>query len=497
MTARARRRGRFLSPRLRGSAALVLSLGIGLGVGPALPAQEPSAPLPGAIDASPLPVVTIGEALRAALQRNPDVLNGLDALSSARWAAKAVAAGYLPQAVPFFNFDRGRNDAARGETYGISATEQFAFGTFLQVDASVSRDPLDFPSAPYASDYRVTLAQPLLGGADPAVTREPLREARRSIQGQERTLEVLRRRTVLGIYASYLGLARQLEATRLAAEHRERSHKLTEFSRARYAAGSVSRLDVLRAEQEESTAAVAENDAQDAIEDFRVQLRRSAGFPPELRFAIQSPDAIPEREPDLDEALRDVGDRRPEAIEARDTVVDSEFAVRIAKSLALPSLDGVVSYEASAIGATANDALRARNGAFLFGFRSRYGLNTTALAAARREADIALETRKRTYDVLIDDLGRDVRRTYRRLETVRRNWEIAVQNRKVAELQAEVAQLRFEKGLSDNFNVVDAENLYHAARLYELDSRLSILLAKLDCIFTAGQLDVRPFLQQP
>ncbi len=446
---------------------------------------------------SPLPLITIGQALRAALAQNPDLLNGLDALSSSRWAEKAVASSFLPQAIPFFNLDRGRNDAGRGETYGITATEQFPFGTFLQLDASVNRDPIDFPSAPWASDYRVTLAQPLLGGADPAVTREPLREARRATQGQERSLEILRRRTILNIYASYLGLARQLEATRLAADHRDRSHQLTEFSRARFAAGSVSRLDVLRAEQEESTAAVAENDAQNAIEDFRDALRRAAGFPADLRFAIEAPDAIPDAEPDVEAAAREARDLRFEALEARDAVVDAEFGVRIAKSLELPSLDGVVGYEASSIAATANDALRIRNPAFVFGFRSRYGLNTAALSAARREAEIALQTRKRTYQVLVDDLGRDVRRAYRRLDTVRRNWDIAVENRQIARMQSEVAQLRFEKGLSDNFNVVDAENLYNAARLYELDSRLSILLAKLDCLFAAGRLDVRPFLQQP
>ena len=60
-----------------------------------------------------------------------------------------------------------------------------------------------------------------------------------------------------------------------------------------------------------------------------------------------------------------------------------------------------------------------------------------------------------------------------------------------------MARLRFEKGLSDNFNVVDAENLLNAARLFELDSRVSILLARLDCLYSSGRLDVKPFLELP
>jgi outer membrane protein TolC len=105
--------------------------------------------------------------------------------------------------------------------------------------------------------------------------------------------------------------------------------------------------------------------------------------------------------------------------------------------------------------------------------------------------------RKRNFEVLEDDFAREVRRAYRRLDALRRNHEIAEENERVAELQAEVARLRFEKGLSDNFNVVDAENLLNSARLLELDSRVSILLARLECLYSSGRLDVHPFLNLP
>ena len=43
---------------------------------------------------------------------------------------------------------------------------------------------------------------------------------------------------------------------------------------------------------------------------------------------------------------------------------------------------------------------------------------------------------------------------------------------------------------------MDAENLWNAARLLELDSRFAILLARLDCLFASGRLEIPPFLQQ-
>ena len=423
------------------------------------------------------------------------MLDAADALASARWNERGIASTFLPQVSPFYARDRQRGVTL--DSYGISASQQFRFGTLLEGQATLTRDALLFPQAPYASDYRLTLTQPLLRGADPAVTAEPLRQAKRSVLAQSRTLEIVQRRTVLTIYAAYLGVARQHETEKLAVDRADRARKLTEFSRARFSAGSVSRLDVLRAEQQEASAVLAANDAANLAEDFRDALRRAAGLPRDFVFAIEAPRELPMPEADLDRALEGLLDRRPEALEARDQIRDSEFGVRIAKSLELPSLQGVLTYDAGSTGISAADALHPRNPALLFGIRSQYGLNTGLLRAQRRQAEIALATRTRDFRLLEDDLVREVRRAYRQLESFQRDYRTAASNLEVAELQAKVAQLRFEKGLSDNFNVIDAENLLNAARLLELDSRFSILLARLDCLYFSGRLELPPFLQQP
>ena len=457
---------------------------------------SPEAPAPPPPPFAPRPL-TIGETLRAAFYGNPDLLNQNDALLTARVAERGVASLFQPQVTPFFNTLRVQGNGVRAQQYGVTATQQFSFGPLLEGSAVVTRAPTGSTDDRYASGYSISLSQPLLGGADPAVTREPLREARRDVDTQIRSLEVLRRRTVLLIYQLYLGLARQQEAARLANDRMDRAHKLAQFSEARFLAGGVSRLDVLRAEQQLASAEVDRNDAWNLAEDLRDQLRRAAGLAAQFDFTILAPEEIPGSEPELDAALSSIDSRRPEAIEAQEQVQDSRFAVRIAKSLELPSLDGVLSYEAAGAGQSVGDALPSRQSAFLFGFRSRYGLNHTALAAQRREAEIALATRERNYKLLEDDLARDVRRAYRRLEAERQNEAIASENLKVAELQAKVARLRFEKGLSDNFNVVDADNLWNSARLLELDSRINILLAQLDCLYASGMLEIGIFLQQP
>jgi len=477
-------------------AAIVLAGFSIRGTAPAQTAPAVSVPPPEA-PATSAPLLTIGTALRLAIARNPELQNTADSFLSARWNERAVRSTFLPQFTPFFAFEKNDETGRRIDTYGLLVSEQFLFGTALEAQAVIDRQPEAVEEEPYVGDFRLTLRQPLLRGADPAVTAEPLRLAKRSTSAQSRAVEIARRRTVLLVYQAYLGVARQQEALQLANDRVEKARELTTFSRARFSAGSVSRLDVLRAEQQEASTVVSRNDAENALEDFRDLLRRTAGLVENEAFSIAMPVELPVEEPDIEAALEERMSRRPEAVEARDQVGDAEFAVRIAKSLELPSVDGFLRYEASGAGRSAGDALHPRNPALVFGLSSQYGLNNTVLHARRRQAEIDLGVRKRTFDVLADDFAREVRRAYRRLDALRRNHEIAEENERVAELQAEVARLRFEKGLSDNFNVVDAENLLNSARLLELDSRVSILLARLECLYSSGRLDVHPFLNLP
>jgi outer membrane protein TolC len=434
--------------------------------------------------------------MRSAIRWNPELLDSTDVFVSAQVNERGVASTFWPQVTPFFSTDR-TPDGFRTRTYGLTTSQQFLVGPLLEGAAVVTRSEatLDVPE-PYTSDFRLSLTQPLLKGLDPAVTAEPLREAKRGTSTANRQLEVSRRRTVVSVYQAYLGVARQMETLRIAQDRARRARELTDVSRGRFQAGSVSRLDVLRAEQQQASAELAANDAQNLMEDFRDALRRVAGLPRDLEFDVLTPADLPLAEADLAAAVEGAADLRPEAAEARDQVVDAEFAVRIAKSLQLPSLQGVVTYEAFGAGSNVGDSLHVRNPAVFFGLRSSYGLNSTLLYSQRREAEISLEARQRNYRLLEDDLVREVRRAYRQLETLKRDYAIAVENKTVAELQYEVANLRFEKGLSDNFNVVDAENSLNSTRLLEVSSRFDILLARLDCLFSSGRLEVLPFLQQ-
>ncbi len=110
---------------------------------------------------------------------------------------------------------------------------------------------------------------------------------------------------------------------------------------------------------------------------------------------------------------------------------------------------------------------------------------------------MTLRSARRGVESLEADVVRQVRAAARRLATARDRLALDAANEGVAKMQLEVAQLRFGKGLSDNFFVVDAEGLYNSARVSLLTSRQQVLLYELALLAEAGILRPEEFLPRP
>jgi outer membrane protein TolC len=186
---------------------------------------------------------------------------------------------------------------------------------------------------------------------------------------------------------------------------------------------------------------------------------------------------------------------REEVVEARERVKDAEAQLRIAKSLLLPSLDAALTWSATGRSGSFGGSLWPSSGsAWTLGFSSQAPLNLGAQLAARTQAEISLRAARRAVERLEADVATQVRAAARRLATNRERLALDAANEEVSRMQLEVAQLRFSKGLTDNFFVVDAEGLYNATRVSLLTSRQQVLLDELRLLSDSGLLRPEEFL---
>ena len=186
---------------------------------------------------------------------------------------------------------------------------------------------------------------------------------------------------------------------------------------------------------------------------------------------------------------------REEVVEARERAKDAEVQLRIAKSLLLPSLDAGLTWSAAGSGNRLGNALGSPGpSVWTLGFSSQAPLNLGTQLAAKSQAEVTLRAARRGVESLEADVVRQVRAAARRLATARDRLAIDAANEGVAKMQLEVAELRFSKGLTDNFFVVDAEGLYNSARVSLLTSRQQLLLDELRLLSEAGLLRPEEFL---
>lgn len=435
--------------------------------------------------AAPEPL-TVGAAVAAALVANPELLDSRDALAQAEASLSGVKAGFLPQLSPFLTRIPTDGDVGPRTRAGAILSQQFSFGPRVLASADAVSSST---GEGYDSSFSASVSQPLLKGADPAVPREPLRAARRFVATQSRSLSTRRRQTVVTVWGAYLGAVASEELLAVARESAGRSETLLLASRAKFEAGTVSRLDVLRAEQLLASARAYAADAAAARDDAHEAVARLLGKPPQTRFLLDPPTRLPVELPDEEAAVAASRVNRDELIEQRERVKDAEVQLRIAKSLVLPSLDVTAAWRAAGRGDTALEALGSPGtSTFTLGLLAQADVNRGQTIAQRTQAEIAVGTARRGAQILEEDVERQVRATARRLRAAREREAIEEANLEVARTQLEVAALRFEKGLSDNFHVVDAENLFNSARVAAISSRHAVLLAGLDLLAASGLL---------
>jgi outer membrane protein TolC len=292
---------------------------------------------------------------------------------------------------------------------------------------------------------------------------------------------------MVDVAGAYYGIVAQQQVLAVAEKARERYARLLDVSRAKLAIGKVSRLDVLRAEQlladADSRVFDAREGAEDARDELRLLMGRSGGTP----FTVAS-DVPLSREPiDVDAAVSTALARRPDLQTARRAAEHAARSQHAART-PLPEVDVKLAL-------TRRDAAQ--------GIRSSFGLDgfrVVPFAAismpldrpGERETAALLETRARdAVDRLQGQIEIDVRRAVRQEQRLEHALAAAERAVDVATVEADVAAERFQRGLSNNLDLIGAETDLLSAESRRVEATVAVAVARLNVQATVGALDGR------
>ena len=92
-------------------------------------------------------------------------------------------------------------------------------------------------------------------------------------------------------------------------------------------------------------------------------------------------------------------------------------------------------------------------------------LDTFSEESAVLKKKMELSALRREGDTLRRKISREVRDALADLQVVERQYQLGTRQLEQAQLALELAQIRYEKGLSNNLDVIDAESSYSEAEL--------------------------------
>ena len=420
--------------------------------------------------AAPSPALSLAAAVNEALVKNERVVNQSDAIAQADLGLRLARNTFRPKVTPNIFGSLGRDDIS-SQTYRVDVSQKLVTGTELRASvgtvSQIIPSPLEGDVLFYNADTTFTVSQPLLRGFGRSVARRGLSAAELRREDAARLQLLSEQQVAVDVAAAYYRVVSQQAFVDVARQSLGRARRLRDASEAKLDAGLVSQLDVLRSQQLVSQAEMQLFDSQSAVEDARDQLTFLMGRDKTEPFTVEAIVPRPGLDPiDVTSATAIALANRLDLKSRIAASEDAENQIRFSRNQLLPQVD-------------VNFALTRRETAP--GFRESFGLDgykfatffTIAMPVDRttqqveyQSAMIDRERRRREAETLERQIVDKVKQIVRERERLIRNVAAAENGVDLSRREVDVAQLRYENGLSNNLDVVTAE-----AGLLQAESR--------------------------
>ena len=435
------------------------------------------------------PLLPLAEAVRLTLANNERVLSSRENIDQARLGANLAESAFGTKITPNVLGSFGQSDV-RNQTYGVGASRRFTTGTEVRMDvgAATFRNQLgNF----YAADTTLLVSQSLLRGFGPTVGRRPVERADYQVASAERQYLLTEQQLAIEVAGIYYRLIAQRELAVAAGTALENAERLLAASEAKLRANLVSQLDVFRARQLVAEASGQLFDVEGAIEDMKDQLRFLMARDADHDFRVASeitarPDPVT-----VQTAVELALGNRIELGDADATVEDAERDVRFARHQLLPQLDVSLALTRRETADGLRDAFGLDGFEPVTFFSVSTPLDRTRELTGLQTVVIERDRRVRARDTLRRRIAQEARRAVRLQQRLANRLASAEVSVEFAEREVELATLRFQRGLSNNLDVVNAQANLLNATSRRLGVLADLAVSRLDLRAALGTLDVR------
>ncbi len=399
-----------------------------------------------------------------------------ESLQSSQLNLDTAAHTYATQWIPLANI--GYGTTTQSQALGLEARKATEWGTQLTLGVSLDRSQTDTGAANADSTTRyLKLSQGLLRSWGVRYNRATLTRAETQANKQALLVEQGRQDLILSAIQRYHDVALAGKALSQSRESMARSQHHLEAARSRQSVGLVSKVDVYRAELallNAESAHEAQIRAQErALEAFNELIGRGMADAAHVDAAEIAPLAaiVPANwEQQLPDAHLSWS-----AYLLEKSILDLDLYV--AQRALLPDLSFNLSVARAGNATTPTLSQSQNSSTWSAQLQLRSTFDNFQERTALAQAQLREQQFNREGDALKRQIMRNVREAQAELRSAEKRILIAHASQKQSEQALDLAKFRYERGLSDNVDLLDSEAAFSAAQIERLRAVVNANLA--------------------
>lgn len=439
-------------------------------------------------------VLNLENALSRALNCNRQIFNSIDAKIKAEYNIVLAQSEFDLKILPNSRAGyTGGGHEGQGASAGVGFDlfKQFTTGTTVRVGPSFLKTPEH-----YHTCINAMVSHPLLSGFDSEYQLDSLRGAEFSLRSAARSLYNAQIQLVLRTIQSLYEVIKTQKGVELNQASHDRIKKFFQTAKLKEKIGMSDALDVYRAEIELNQAEDALTTSHERLLEVQDNLRDLLALPLDLCIKVDLPIIYTENEMTEEEAIQLAYRNRMEMEQAEDQWRETRRLSENSKVDIFPDLNLVLDYTNTALGEIFTDCWGRRENKWGIGVTANGDINPIGDELAYKTSLIAVNASERGMEQTKASLALEVKKNLRQLARAKERIHLQSEQIKTAEGQLYLSQIKFARGMANNFDVIQAEKSLRGAQLAYWSALIEHIVGEYQFLATIGLLSDKPCIEK-
>lgn len=411
-------------------------------------------------------VLTLTDAISQALNSNRQLLGTVDQLTTAQFGVDLAGTEFNVQITPngragFVGGGKGAGGWSVGG--GVDFNKKFISGTQISIGPTILKT-----GDRYHTEFRAVFSQPLLRGLGSEYQLSRILSSQFALRTAYRDLYTAQVQLILRTIQALYEIAKGEKSLQLYQESYERVQHFYQAAKLKEKIGLSDALDVYRAGSELRYAEDALSSVRERYDEAEDTLRDLLALPLNQEIAVELPLVLTPNTLKLEEAIQIALENRIEVEQAEDQKSENRRIARVAKKNLFPELNLVMNYtNCGRDEIFSRSCTRHREGTWGVGVTTSADFDPVAERIVYEQSLLAVDAATVGIDQVKANLVLEVKKSTRQLQRAFQRLHLQERQMKSTKGELSLAKVKFDRGMTDNFHVIQAEkSLRNAEQAY-------------------------------